>query len=182
MYEEIIQSLMLSRMVGMILSFAFAIVGFFVSYFLFTRLNKKKKQSKNQREKLNKKQRRAAEKEKKEKEESFVAALVIALLICFWGCWNLYEYLSLRKDMVTENYATYTGKFCYEESYHKGNLSRYIRWEDENGKVQTINYEHIIDDYQPNNMPLQEGYYIGTIVYSPRGDYLLWWDAVPTGK
>ena len=46
MYEEIIQSLMLSKMVGMILSFAFAIVGFFVSYFLFTRLNKKKKQSK----------------------------------------------------------------------------------------------------------------------------------------
>ena len=44
MYEEIIQSLMLSKIVGMVLLFALAIIGFAVFYVLFDHLDKKKKQ------------------------------------------------------------------------------------------------------------------------------------------
>ena len=181
MYEEIIQSLMLSKIVSMILSFAFAIIGFAVFYVIFLRRNKKKKQS--QKKKPNKKERTAAEKEKKDREESFLAALLVALLICLMGFSNLYEYLVLRKDMVTENYATYSGEFYYEEtrSYRRG-TSRHIYWKDENGEDYVITYDSTIDDYQPYAPLFEEfgeGNYRGTVVYSPRSGYLLWWSALP---
>ncbi len=178
MYEEIIQSLMLQKIVGMVLLFALAIIGFAVFYVLFEHLNKKKKQKKI----LSKKQKITAKNEEKDNNKTFFAALLVALLLCFFGCWNLYEYLSLREDMMSENYATYTGEFRYNESYHKsGGITKSISWEDENGKTHSITYDSAIDDYQPNNIPLKEGNYRGTIVYSPRGGYLLWWDAEPIG-
>ncbi len=178
MYEEIIQSLMLPKIVSMVLLFALAIVGFAVFYVIFEHLNKKKKQKKI----LSKKQKTAVENEEKDNNKTFLAALLLALLLCFFGCWNLYEYLSLREDMMSENYATYTGEFRCEETYHRTVTTKHIEWEDENGKNHFIEYDPAIDDYHPNNTPLEEGNYRGTIVYSPRGDVLLWWDAEPIGE
>lgn len=91
MYEEIIQSLMLQKIVGMVLLFALAIIGFAVFYVLFEHLNKKKKQKKI----LSRKQKITAKNEEKDNNKTFLrrfslhfsfAFLVVGIYMNIFPC------------------------------------------------------------------------------------------------
>ncbi|MBQ4274844.1 MAG: hypothetical protein IJB94_07780 [Clostridia bacterium] len=181
MYTEIVEALILSKIIE-IFFFLLALVGIF---FLVRAIEKH----------FEKKEKAVPKKGKKKKQQSEkrdslpVVAFLLSVIFLIGAGMNLYTIFSLRKDMINENYATYTGEFCYEESYGRYRRgtpsSRSIIWEEENGKSHVITYDPAIDDYQPY-APLFKEFgqrnYRGTIVYSPSSDYLLWWDAVPIGE
>ena len=181
MYTEIVETLILSKIIETFL-ILIALVGLF---FLIRAIEKHFEK----KEKAIPKKGKKKKQQPKEKDSLPLVALFFSVIFLILAGINLYTILSLRKDMINENYATYTGEFSYEEAYgryHRGTpSSRSIIWEDENGESHVITYDPAIDDYQPY-APLFKEFgqrnYRGTIVYSPSSDYLLWWNAVPIGK
>ncbi len=171
MYDEIIRAIMSSKMFDVIFCFSIALLGFVIYFVFFDIPFKKKKMSKKKRNR-----------KKKEVREAFWGAVAFAVCLSILGCMYLGEYLSLRQDLVSENYATYTGEFRYYVRHRtKGPNSKHVQWVDENGKTITIEYTRKIEQFQPNGASLSEGNYKGTIVYTSKSEYLLWWDAVPIG-
>ena len=169
MYDEIIRAIMSSKMFDVIFCFSIALLGFVIYFVFFDIPFKKKKMSKKKRNR-----------KKKEVREAFWGAVAVAVAFFLVGCINLGEYLTLQGDMVSENYATYTGEFRYYKSHStKGVSSKHLQWVDENGKTITIEYTGKIEQFQPNGASLSEGNYKGTIVYASKSEYLLWWDAEP---
>ena len=180
MYAEIVETLILSKIIETFLIFI-ALVGLF---FLIRAIEKHFEK----KEKAIPKKGKKKKQQPKEKDSLPLVAFLLSVIFLILAGINLYTILSLRKDMINENYATYTGEFSYEEAYgrHRRGTpsSRSIIWEDENGKSHVITYDPAIDDYQPY-APLFKEFgqrnYRGTIVYSPSSGYLLRWDAVPIG-
>ena len=163
MYDEIFRALMCYRMTILLLLLGFAV-------FLFVILVKLpvEKESPTKKKK----------KQKKGKDYTPAAIIVVLVFVSAAIGINLHNWFALRKDMVTENYLTYTGEFyCYETTGK--NRVEYVRWKNEEGETIEVQYIHHIDKYQEHEEKLKEGTYVGTIVYSPRGDALLWWDAEP---
>ena len=171
MYEEIIQTLIFSRVIRMIFVGILGCALTISLYLLLKHFTKQKKQVKGKRKHDEKKR------QQKEKDERFIVAVLTGVLFAFLICTDLYDCLSLREDMITENYATYVGEFqCYEYRYKTGSKF-YVQWENADGKTVGVEYDFSIDEFHEGGKSLEEGYYNGTIVYSPRGDVLLWWDA-----
>ena len=170
MYEEIIRHLMKWELFGMILSTLLCLVLPSVVYTFISRKEKKKKKKRKPKKKWNNLT--------ETPEEKALAGVIVGVLffcVCFGNA--LYGYLSLREDMVNQNYVTYTGEFYYD-AHPRG--SDYLRWTNEQGDIiESIRHNHHIEKFQTTDQTLKDGYYKGTIVYSPRGDVLLWWDAVP---
>ena len=166
MYGEVIQLIMQSKIISMAVCFSLAIVVPVIYLVIFDVPFKKKKISK---KKKNQK--------KKEIKEALTGAISLLVCLLLLGCIALGEYLALRQDFVTENYATYTGEFRY---YLGGRSNkRRIQWVDENGKKTTVTYRRDVRKFYSDETILEKGYYEGTVVYSPSSKYLLWWDAVP---
>lgn len=173
MYEEIIRELMKWDIVIMVFwVLLFLILPIFIySYIAYKEKKKKRKKKK----KWNSFQ--------ESDEQKALAGVIFGILIfCVTFAMGLYDYLSLREDMVTENYVTYTGVFeCYE-SGSRSSRQEYVSWTDPQGNRMKIRYSHHIDSFHANEQSLESGNYTGTIVYSPTGERLLWWDAVPIEK
>ncbi len=180
MYAEIVEALILSKIIETFLMLVALVGTFFLIRAIEKHFDKKEKDI----------PKKGKKKKQQPKEKDSVPIVAFLLSVLFWvivGV-NSYTIISLREDMTNENYATYTGEFYYEETYRRGTRSpatRSIIWEDENGENHVITYDSAIDNYQPY-APLfkefGEGNYRGTIVYSPSNGYLLWWDAVPIGE
>ncbi len=103
---------------------------------------------------------------------------VVFFCICFGT--SLYRYIALHQDLVSENYATYTGDFECDVVRGKNFTTSWILWTNENGEEKSVKYKHNINKFQEHGKKLKEGDYHGTIVYAPTGEYLLWWDAERT--
>ena len=166
MYEEIFRALMRYELTVILIMLAIAIFFSVMLYVIVLRSAKKKKQP------LKKKQ-------KKEEKDDTVPAIIVFLVFVFIliGV-RIPRLFSLRKDMINENYVTYTGEFYYD-AHPRG--SDYLQWTNERGDMESIRHNHHIEKFQTTTQTLKDGYYKGTIVYSPHGDVLLWWDAVPIG-
>lgn len=174
MYEEIIRHLMKWEIV---------LMAFWVFLFLllpsviYTYAARKTKKAKRKKNKNKKKWLQNLRETLEGQALGFVIIGIVFFCICFGT--NLYRYLSLREDMIAENYVTYTGKFYYD-AHPRG--SDYLQWTNEQGDIiESIRHNHHIEKFQTTDQTLKDGYYKGTIVYSPRGDVLLWWDAEPVG-
>ena len=173
MYEEIIRHLMKWEL-GIMIFFGliFLVLPSVIYTFVLRKEKKKKKQKKAKKKKWNNLT--------ETPEEQALAFLIVGILffcVCFGT--SLYRYLSLREDMIAENYVTYTGEFYYD-AHPRG--SDYLQWTNEQGDIiESIRHNHHIEKFQTTDQTLKDGYYKGTIVYSPRGDVLLWWDAEPIG-
>ena len=174
MYEEIIRHLMKWELFGMILSTLLCLVLPSVVYTYLSRKEKKKKKKKSaKKKKWNTFTLTAAE-------QALAFVVVGVLFFCVTFGITLFRYLSLREDMIAENYVTYTGEFYYD-AHPRG--SDYLQWTNEQGDIiESIRHNHHIEKFQTTDQTLKDGYYKGTIVYSPRGDVLLWWDAEPIGE
>ncbi len=184
MYEPIIRDLMKSDLFLMMF-WALLFLAIPISIYVYILIKDKKKKKK-----------KSAKKKKwnsfvETAEDKALAVVIVGVLFfCVTFGMALYDYLSLREDMIAENYVPYTGEFeCYStrsvKTYSKGfsiTKNHYIKWTNENGEVERIRYYQRIDDFKENGQELKEGAYVGTIVYSPRGDVLLWWDAEPIGE
>lgn len=170
MYEDIIRHLMKWQLWGMLLWTLLFLILPTAYYTYAARKAKKAKRKKNK----NKKTWLQNLRETPEGQAlGFVIVGVVFFCICFGT--SLYRYLSLREDMIAENYATYTGEFYYD-AHPRG--SDYLQWTNEQGDIiESIRHNHHIEKFQTTDQTLKDGYYKGTIVYSPRGDVLLWWDA-----
>ena len=172
MYEEIIRHLMKWELGLMIFFGLIFLVLPSVVYTCLSRKEKKKKKKKSaKKKKWNNLTLTAAE-------QALAFVVVGILFFCVTFGITLFRYLSLREDMIAENYVTYTGEFYYD-AHPRG--SDYLQWTNERGDMENIRHNHHIEKFQTTDQTLKDGYYKGTIVYSPRGDVLLWWDAVPIG-
>ena len=169
MYDEIVRDLMEMELFLMVF-FALLFLVVPISGYIYTFHKEKKKKKKR---KPKKKWNNLTE-TPEEKALAFVIVGVLFFCVCF-GI-SLYSYLSLREDMINENYVTYTGEFYYD-AHPRG--SDYLQWTNEHGDMESIRHNHHIEKFQTTDQTLKDGYYKGTIVYSPRGDVLLWWDAEP---
>ena len=171
MYEEIIRHLMKWEIVFMIFWGLIFLVLPITYHAYATRKAKKTKKKKN-------KGKKSWKQLFSETPEGRALAAVIAGVVLFCICFgtSLYRYLSLREDMIAENYVTYTGEFYYD-AHPRG--SDYLQWTNEQGEIESIRHNHHIKKFQTTDQTLKDGYYKGTIVYSPSGDVLLWWDAEP---
>ena len=178
MYEEIIRELMKWDMILM----AFFVLLFLVlpfSIYVYVLIKNKKKRQK----KKNKAPQKKWNKKLETAEEKALAFVIVGLFFfCLTFGMTLYEYLSLREDMIAENYVTYAGEFKCRSSRSKYSTTTYVEWTNENGGTESVEYKSHIDRFQENGKTLLNGNYEGTIVYSPSGDVLLWWDAVPIGE
>ncbi len=164
MYAEIIRELMRAKMTSMIIAVILFVASLVLIYFFSVRPAKKK---------MSKKKRRWYG-QHHDKSWAWFLAVTLCFAISFGV--NLYYYLSLRQDLINENYATYTGEFYYNYS-SKG--PDYVEWTDDQGKTQMVRYNYRIEKFQDGEQRLREDYYKGTIIYSPNGGHLLWWDAEP---
>ncbi len=172
MYEEIIRHLMKWEIFTMIFWTLLFLVLPSVVYTCLSRKEKKKKKKKSaKKKKWNNLTLTAAE-------QALAFVVVGVLFFCVTFGITLFRYLSLREDMIAENYVTYTGEFYYD-AHPRG--SDYLQWTNEHGDMESIRHNHHIEKFQTTDQTLKDGYYKGTIVYSPRGDVLLWWDAEPIG-
>ena len=171
MYEEIIRHLMKWEIVLMIFwGVIFLVLPSVIYTFVLLKEKKKKKQKKAKKKKWNN-----LTQTPEEQALAFVIVGILFFCVCFGT--SLYRYLSLREDMIAENYVTYTGEFYYDAHPRR---SDYLQWTNEQGDIiESIRHNHHIEKLQTTDQTLKDGYYKGTIVYSPRGDVLLWWDAVP---
>jgi hypothetical protein len=169
MHGEVVRVIMRSQMIDMISCFSLAILVPVIYLVFFHIPFKKKKMSK---KKKNQK--------KKEMKEALVGAIALSVCLLILGCIFWGDYLSVRQDLVTENYATYTGEFRYYTTGGK-HVKRRVQWIGENGEKTTITYRRDVKKFYSNETTLEEGYYEGTVVYSPSSEYLLWWDAEPIG-
>ena len=178
MYEPIIRDLMKSDLFAMMLC-ALLFLAIPISIYVYVLIKDKKKKKK-----------KSAKKKKwnsfvETAEDKALAVVIVGVIFfCITFGMALYDYLSLREDMLTENYVTHTGEFeCYSvRSSRSSTRTYYVQWTNENGEVESIKYNSRIDEFQEHDKTLKKGYYQGTIVYSPRGDVLLWWDAEPIGE
>lgn len=166
MYNEIIKELMKAKMTSMIIAVVLLVVAFVLIYVFSVRPAKKK---------MSKKKRRWYD-QHHDKSWAWFVAVTLIFAISFGV--NLYYYLSLRQDLINENYATYTGEFYYHYSPKDPD---YVEWTDDQGKTQRARYLYRIEKFQDGEHRLREDYYKGTIVYAPNGGHLLWWDAEPIG-
>ena len=169
MYEEIIRHLMKLEIISMIFWTLLFLVLPSVIYTFVERKEKKKKKKRKPKKKWN-------NLTETPEEKALVWVIVGVLFFCVTFGITLFRYLSLREDMIAENYVTYTGEFYYD-AHPRG--SDYLQWTNEHGDMESIRHNHHIEKFQTTDQTLKDGYYKGTIVYSPRGDVLLWWDAVP---
>ena len=184
MYEQIIRDLMKSNLFLMIFWALLLLVLPISNYVCVLIKDKKKKKKKSAKKKKWNSFIETAE------DKALAVVIVGVIFFCVTFGMTLYDYLSLREDMLTENYVTYTGEFeCYPvksvKTHSKGfstTTNYHVQWTNENGEVESIRYYHRIDDFKENGQELKKGTYVGTIVYSPRGDVLLWWDAEPIGE
>ena len=173
MYEEIIRHLMKWQLLGMLLwTLLFLILP--AAYYTYTA--RKAKKIKKKKNKGKKSWKQFFSETPEGRALGFVIIGIVFFCICFGT--SLYRYLSLREDMIAENYVTYTGEFYYD-AHSRG--SDYLQWTNEHGDMESIRHNHHIEKFQTTDQTLKDGYYKGTIVYSPRGDVLLWWDAKPIG-
>ena len=95
---------------------------------------------------------------------------------------HMHEDLSSGKGSHAQDPQLYTQLMLadFQSSVNKAiSSSKHLQWVDENGKTITIEYTRKIEQFQPNGASLSEGNYKGTIVYTSKSEYLLWWDAVP---
>ena len=172
MYEEIIRHLMKWELIGMVFWTLLCLVlpGVVYTFILHKERNKAKRKSR--------KHKKTWKQFFSESPEGKAVAWVIVgvVFFCIFFGTDLYQYLSLREDMINENYVTYTGEFYYD-AHPRG--SDYLQWTNEHGDMESIRHNHHIEKFQTTDQTLKDGYYKGTIVYSPRGDVLLWWDAEP---
>ena len=175
MYEEIIRHLMKWEIVSMMLWTLLCLVLPSVVYTFISRKERSKAKRKNKKHKKTWKQFFS------ETPEGRALAWVIVgtIFFCLFFGQDLYQYLSLREDMVNENYAVYTGEFEHNTTRGRSSSTSYVEFTDENGDEKSIRHNSHIDDFQTCEHDLHDGKYKGTIVYSPRGDVLLWWDAEP---
>ncbi len=170
MYEEIFKALMRYELITVLLLVGI-VVGLFVMLYVAVLLPaKKKKQNPKKKQK------------KEEKDDTLPAIIVMLVAIFILVGVEAHRLFSLRKDMINENYVTYTGEFyCYETTGKSS--TEYVRFQNADGEQIEVEYSHHIDEYQEHGKKLEEDtYYTGTIVYSPSSDYLLWWDAEPIGE
>ena len=172
MYEEIIRHLMKWEIVLMIFWTLLCLV-LPVSYHAYAA--HKAKKTKKKKNKGKKSWKRLFSETPEGRALSLVIIGTVFFCICFGT--NLYRYLSLREDMIAENYVTYTGEFYYDADPRGYD---YLQWINEHGDIiESIRHNHRIKKFQTTDQTLKDGYYKGTIVYAPRGDVLLWWDAEP---
>ena len=178
MYEEIIRHLMKWEIVLMIFWTLLCLV-LPVSYHAYAA--HKAKKTKKKKNKGKKSWKRLFSETPEGRALSLVIIGAVFFCICFGT--NLYRYLSLREDMVSENYVTYTGEFeCDVVRGSKGHSSSYVRFTNKEGEAESVRYSHRIDNFKENGENLKEGNHKSTIVYSPSSNLLLWWDAVPIGE
>ena len=175
MYEEIIRHLMKWELFGMILSTLLCLVLPSVVYTVISRKERSKAKRKNKKHKKTWKQFFS------ETPEGRALAWVIVgtIFFCMFFGQYLYHYLSLREDMINENYAVYTGEFEYDTTRGRSFSTSYVEFTDENGDEKSISHNFNIDDFQTCEHDLHDGKYKGTVVYSPSSNLLLWWDAEP---
>ena len=176
MYEEIIRHLMKWEIVAMVFWIFLFLVLPSVVYTFISRKEKKKKKKRKPKKKWNN--------PTETPEEKALAGVIVGVLffcVCF-GI-SLFKYLSLREDMINENYVTYTGEFEHETHHSsKHSPTSYVEFTDENGEDKSIRHNFHIDDFQTCEHDLHDGKYKGTVVYSLSSNLLLWWDAVPIGE
>ena len=178
MYEEIIRHLMKWELFGMILSTLLCLVLPSVVHTVISRKERSKAKRKNKKHKKTWKQFFS------ETPEGRALAWVIVgtIFFCMFFGQDLYQYLSLREDMINENYAVYTGEFEYDTTRGRSFSTSYVEFTDENGDEKSIRHNFHIDDFQTCEHDLHDGKYKGTVVYSLSSNLLLWWDAVPIGE
>ena len=173
MYDEIVRDLMEMELFLMVFfALLFLVVPISVYIYTFHKEKKKKKKRKPKKKWNNLTQTPGQQ----------ALALVILGILFFCVCFGiaLYEYLSLREDMVNQNYVTYTGEFEHETHRgSKGSSTSYVEFTDENGEDKSIRHNFHIDEFQTCEHDLHDGKYRGTVVYSPSSNLLLWWDAEP---
>ena len=177
MYEEIIRHLMKWELFGMILSTLLCLVLPSVVHTFISRKERRKAKTKNKKHKNTWKQFFS------ETPEGRALAWVIVgtIFFCIFFGQDLYQYLSLREDMINENYAVYTGEFEHDTTRGRSFSTSYVEFTNENGEKKSIRHNFHIDDFQTCEHDLHDGKYYGTVVYSPSSNFLLWWDAVPIG-
>ncbi len=170
MYEEIFRALMRFELIKTLLLVGI-VVGLFVMLYVAVLLPaKKKKQNPKKKQK------------KEEKDDTLPAIIVMLVTVFILVGVEAHRLFSLRKDMINENYVTYTGEFYCYETTGKSSIE-HVRFQNADGEQIEVEYSHHINKYQEHGKKLEEGtYYTGTIVYSPSSDYLLWWDAKPIGE
>ena len=173
MYEEIIRHLMKWELGLMIF---FGLIFLVLPSVVYTCLSRKEKKKKKKKSAKKKKWNNLTE----TPEEKALACVIVGVLffcVCF-GI-SLFKYLSLREDMINENYAVYTGEFEHDTTRGRSFSTSYVEFTDENGEKKSIRHNFHIDDFQTCEHDLHDGKYKGTVVYSPSSNLLLWWDAVP---
>ena len=175
MYEEIIRHLMKWEIVSMMLWTLLCLVLPSVVYTFISRKERSKAKRKNKKHKKTWKQFFS------ETPEGRALAWVIVgtIFFCMFFGQDLYQYLSLREDMINENYAVYTGEFEHDTTRSRRISTSYVEFTDENGEGKSIRHNFHIDDFQTCEHDLHDSKYYGTVVYSPSSNLLLWWDAVP---
>ena len=177
MYEEIVKALMRQHILVMILCTLILLVAPIAYYIYAERKEKKTKKKKNKHKKSWK---QFISETPTGRALGAVIVGVVFFCICFGT--NLYRYVSLHQDLMSENYMTYTGEFECDVVRGKNFTTTWVLWTNENGEVESIRYSHRIDKFQEHDQKLKEGNYRGTIVYSPTGEFLLRWDAEPIGE
>ena len=177
MYEEIIRHLMKWEIISMILSTLLCLILPSAVYTFISHKERSKAKRKNKKHKKTWKQFFS------ETPEGRALAWVIVgtIFFCIFFGQDLYQYLSLREDMINENYAVYTGEFEHDTTRSRRISTSYVEFTDENGEGKSIRHNFHIDDFQTCEHDLHDGKYYGTVVYSPSSNLLLWWDAVPIG-
>ena len=172
MYGEIVRSLMRYHLWVMIVCTLILLVCP-ITYYIYTKRKAKKIERKKNKHKKSWKKFVSVTPEGK------ALASVIMCVVFFCLCFgtNLYRYISLRQDLVSENYVLYTGEFECDVVRGKISTTTWVYWVNENGKVESARYGHGIDKFQEHGEKLKEGDYRGTLVYAPTGGFLLWWDA-----
>ena len=172
MYGEIVRALLRGQILVMLLcTLIFLILP--IAYYIYAERKEKKIKRKKNKHKKSWKQFIS----ETPTGRALVPVIVGVVFFCICFGTNLYRCISLHQDLVSENYATYTGEFECDVVRGKSSTTTWVVWTSEDGVVETIRYTHQIDKFQEHGEKLKEGDYHGTLVYSPTGKYLLWWDA-----
>ena len=176
MYEEIIRHLMKWEILTMVFWTLLCLV-LPISIYVYV-LIKDKKRKKNKRRKKTWKHLFSESPEGK----ALSWVIIVIVFFCVFFGMELFKYLSLREDMIAENYVTYTGEFEHDTHHVRRSSTSYVEWTNEQGETKSIIHNFHIDDFQTCEQDLRDGRYKGTVVYSPRANILLWWDAEPVGE
>ena len=176
MCEEIIRHLMKWEIISMVFVTLLCLV---LPSVVYTFISQKEKNKAKRKSKKHKKTWKQFFSETPEGRALAWVVVGVVFFCIFFGI-DLYQYLSLREDMVNQNYVTYTGEFEHETHRgSKGSSTSYVEFTDENGEDKSILHNFHIDDFQTCEYDLHDGKYRGTVVYSPSSNLLLWWDAEP---